>query len=48
MLLCPYTVISEADFPPPLDKPTIAKLSQAPAKLDWDSFIITIPVIRPR
>ena len=26
----------------------IAKLSQAPANLDWDSFIITIPVFRPR
>ena len=25
----------------------IAKLSQVPAKLDWDSFIITIPVVRP-
>ena len=25
----------------------IVKLSQAPAKLDWDSFIITIPVVRP-
>ena len=26
----------------------IAKLSQVPAKLDWDSFIITIPVVRLR
>ena len=26
----------------------IAKLSQVPAKLDWDSFIITIPVVRVR
>ena len=25
----------------------IAKLSQVPAKLDWDSFIITIPIVRP-
>ena len=24
----------------------IAKLSQVPAKLDWDRFIITIPVVR--
>ena len=26
----------------------IAKLSQVPAKLDWDSFIITIPIVRVR
>ena len=25
----------------------VAKLSQFPAKLDWDSFIITIPVRPP-
>ena len=26
----------------------IAKLSQAPAQLDWDSLIIAIPVVRVR
>ena len=26
----------------------IAKLSQVPAKLDWDSFISTIPIVRVR
>ena len=30
------------------NKRFIAKLSQAPAKLNWDSFIITIPVVRVR
>ena len=29
-------------------KSAIAKLSQVQAKQDWDSFIITIPVIRVR
>ena len=31
---------------PLVENSIIAKLSQVPAKLDWDSLIITIPVTR--